>query len=100
MSLPNTVAENARAFRQALPRHMWGRVNDTQRIAVMVDRAITEHGWTIPQLVAECMRDHGSANNVGAVITRRLENASQHAPGTTPLAPVVKPPHCGHCDER
>jgi len=61
----------------------------TSAVGYNLNRAITEHGWTIPQLVTECTRDLDTAANVAAVITDRIRIAATVAPAK-PKAKISK----------
>lgn len=71
----------------------------TGTIAYNVARAVTEHGWTIPQLVTECTRDLDSAANVGAVITDRVRVAATVPPAKPKTKTGLPKAHNGCCED-
>lgn len=81
-----------RAFREALGGTVRHQLHDTQRVTVLVHRAVNTHGWTAKTLAAECMRDHNGAINPAGIVMHRLGWAAENAPAGQKSARAV--PFC------
>lgn len=64
-------------FGSGLPAAVKQKVHPTALIGTLLRRA-TGRGWSVKELIHECSRDLGTADNVGAIVTRRLIHCAEH----------------------
>lgn len=74
-----TIPDNVGAWLDALPDRVSRQMHRTYAVIGGVNRAI-DNGWTPEALAAECIRHLGTADNVGAVVLKRLRKAAETGP--------------------
>lgn len=96
MTAAATIADPVE-FRRHLPRHIASQLHDTQKLAALLGRALTQ-GWDLKHLAAECSRNLEGTANAGGVVMYRLDKAAAHPPPNKP-AKTARRPLCPRCED-